>query len=79
MDGFTIAFAVGFGASEDGTGRGTPPADVTIAHLLLLWSDEAEFLRLANATRNRSDLWNGEYMRRMRNRRVVLTEVEEVA
>ena len=56
-----------------------PPADVAIAHLLLLMTDEGEFLRLANATRNRSDLWNGDYLRRMRNRRVMLTEVEEVA
>lgn len=47
-----------------------PPADVSLAQLLLLVSDEEEFLRLANATERRSDtLWNGEWQRRLRSAR----------
>jgi hypothetical protein len=45
-----------------------PDADLTIAHLLLLVADEGEFLARANASTRRDQLWNGEYLRRMRRR-----------
>jgi hypothetical protein len=49
--------------------RPMPPADVTLAHLLLLSCDEDEFLRTANMTPIRLSMWDGEYLRRMRQRR----------
>jgi hypothetical protein len=45
-----------------------PPADVTIAHMLLLLADEAAFLATANESPRDDQLWNGEYLRRMRRR-----------
>lgn len=45
-----------------------PPADVTIAHMLLLMADESAFLATANETRTDDQLWNREYLARMRNR-----------
>ena len=48
-----------------------PPADLSIAHMLILLSDEPEFLRLANANDARDQLWNGEYLRRLRRRHAV--------
>lgn len=48
-----------------------PPADVTVAHLLLLLADEPAFLATANETRRDDQLWNGEYLRRMRRRHTV--------
>lgn len=48
-----------------------PLADTTVAQLLLLSSDEDEFLRVAIAKDRRSDqLWNGEWMRRLRQARL---------
>lgn len=46
-----------------------PPADLSLAHLLLLRSDEAEFHRLANVRDARDQLWNGDYQRRIREAR----------
>ena len=46
-----------------------PPADLTVAHLLMVLANEAEFLATANVTDRRDQLWNGEYLRRMRRRR----------
>lgn len=43
-----------------------PPADVTIGHLMMLRSNEAQFLELANHTDCLTQLWNGEYLRRFR-------------
>jgi hypothetical protein len=43
-----------------------PPADVTIAHLLLLLADEPSFLGTANESRRDDQLWNGAYLRRIR-------------
>ncbi len=51
-----------------------PPADETVAHLLLLLSDEADFLATANARVRRPDCWNGEYLRRMRRHRLASAE-----
>jgi hypothetical protein len=45
-----------------------PPADITVAHLLLIRADEERFLAMANEHRDESQLWNGEYLRRMRQR-----------
>lgn len=45
-----------------------PPADVTIAHLLLILADEPTFLATANESRRDDQLWNGAYLRRMRRR-----------
>jgi hypothetical protein len=44
-----------------------PPADIAIAHLLLLRTDEAAFLRRANE--HRTELWDGAYLRRLREAR----------
>jgi hypothetical protein len=46
-----------------------PPADLIVAHLLLLVTDEAEFLRLANVTNVDSSLWDGSWLRRVRQAR----------
>lgn len=53
--------------NREGPEAPMPPADVTLTHLLLLKADEELFLHLANA--RQSDLWNGDYLRRMRHRR----------
>lgn len=52
---------------------GIPPADRTIAHLLLLLTDEEEFLRTANARNSRDQMWNSEYLRKIRHRSSVAT------
>lgn len=43
-----------------------PPADVTLAQLLLLSTDEEAFRQEANATNRRDQLWNGDWLRRLR-------------
>jgi hypothetical protein len=43
-----------------------PPADISLAHYLLLVTDEPRFLALANAYSCRDRLWNGDYLRRLR-------------
>lgn len=45
-----------------------PPADLTVTHLLMILADEQEFLATANARDVRDQLWNGEYLRRLRRR-----------
>lgn len=45
-----------------------PPADLTVAHLLMIMADEPGFLATANARDMRDQLWNGDYLRRMRRR-----------
>lgn len=45
-----------------------PPADVTVGHLLLILADEPIFLATANHNRRDDQLWNREYLARMRNR-----------
>jgi hypothetical protein len=52
-----------------------PPADLTVAHLLMVLADEAEFLATANARDVRTQMWNGDYLRRMRRRRLAATEL----
>jgi hypothetical protein len=52
---------------EDDAGK-LPPADVTVAHLLLLLVDEAAFLAAANMTPRDDQLWNRDYLRRIRAR-----------
>jgi hypothetical protein len=42
-----------------------PPADVSLAQMLLLLQDEAAFLAKANVTEQRSTLWNGDWLRRL--------------
>lgn len=44
-----------------------PPADIALAHLLILKTDEPRFLATANATR--TDLWDGAWLRRLNARR----------
>lgn len=46
-----------------------PPADIVIAHLLLILTDEKRFLAMANEHLSESRLWNGEYVRRFREAR----------
>lgn len=46
-----------------------PPADLTIAHLLLLLADEERFLATANATTRNGQLWNRDYLRQLREHR----------
>ena len=53
-------------AQDDGA---MPPADRSLAHLLMLLADETEFLATANATYARDQLWNPAYLRRMREQR----------
>jgi hypothetical protein len=47
-----------------------PPADIVVAHLLLINADEGKFLAMANEHASQSQLWDGEYMRRMRRHRM---------
>jgi len=43
-----------------------PPADLTVAHLLLISADEGVFLATANSRATDGMLWNGGYLRRLR-------------
>ena len=47
-----------------------PPADIVMAHLLLIISNEGKFLAMANEHETRRQLWNGEYIRGMRRARI---------
>lgn len=42
-----------------------PSPDVTLAHMLLLLSDEAEFHGEANVTERHTQLWNGDWLRQL--------------
>ena len=42
-----------------------PPADRSVAHLLMLLTDEPAFVATANVTERRPDCWNGEWRRRL--------------
>lgn len=64
---FTIA---SFCLHDEEDGEQMPPADVALGHLLLLSCDEAAFLATANRREHRCDMWNGEYLRRMRAARL---------
>lgn len=46
-----------------------PKADVALAHLLFLATDEPRFLASANASELGDQLWNREYLRRIREAR----------
>lgn len=46
-----------------------PKADVALAHLLLLTTDEPRFLSLANHHDRANMMWNGEWLRRLNARR----------
>lgn len=51
--------------------RELPPADLTLAHLLLLANDEERFLREANEhVFEHTMRWNGEWLRRLRQARI---------
>lgn len=41
-----------------------PPADVSLAHLLMLRTDEPGFVSAANQYESRSMLWNSDWLRR---------------
>jgi hypothetical protein len=57
-----------------------PPADLTIAHMLLILADEAEFLEKANSTRATNQQWDGEWRRTLnRNRRNRINAIVETA
>lgn len=43
-----------------------PSADISLSHLLWLYTDEGMFLSTANERPCRTQLWDGEYLRRMR-------------
>jgi hypothetical protein len=47
-----------------------PPADISLAHYLLIVTDEPRFLATANATDRMTQLWNGDYLRRLRANRM---------
>lgn len=49
-----------------------PPADIALAHYLLLQTDEPAFLEAANERAFR--LWDGEWLRRLRQIRTLRTE-----
>jgi len=60
--------------------HGLPPADVTLSQLLLLSTDEAEFLATANARNRRSQqLWNGDWARQLRRAREARAREREAA
>jgi hypothetical protein len=46
-----------------------PPADVTLAHMLHLVTDEDDFLARANPTLQCQEIWNPEWRRRLRQAR----------
>lgn len=50
--------------------RVMPPADVTLGQMLHLLHDEPGFLAAANANEVLDQFWNGEYLRRIRRRRL---------
>lgn len=56
----------GFCLHDEKDSDAMPPADVTIGHMLLLLADEAMFLATANHNRRDDQLWNGDYLRRLR-------------
>jgi hypothetical protein len=56
-----------------------PAADVTIGQMLHILSDEADFLARANSKPIQSDLWDGEYLRRIRTARAARRAAEEEA
>ena len=56
-----------------------PPADVALSHILLIQSDEASFLRTANQRSARDQLWNGEYLRRLRRMRNARLDTQPAA
>jgi len=45
--------------------HGIPDPDITLTHMLLLIADEEGFLQEAHVRNHRTDLWNGDYLRRM--------------
>jgi hypothetical protein len=51
-----------------------PKADVALAHLLLLKTDEPGFLAAANHRVLGDQLWNRDYIRRLRERRAQRAE-----
>lgn len=51
-----------------------PPADISLAHYLLIVTDEPRFLATANATDRLTQLWNGDYLRRRLRARRRVTE-----
>jgi hypothetical protein len=53
-------------APDDGQ---MPPADLSVAHLLLLRADEEAFLATANRNPRNDQLWNRDYLRRIRDHR----------
>ncbi len=56
-----------------------PPADVTLAQLLVLSASEEEFLALANPTELMQSLWNPEYLALMREGPRRVAALEQVA
>lgn len=58
---------------------GMPPADLTIAHMMWVLSDEPAFLAEANASDVRSTtLWNGEWLSRLARRRKMERELKDI-
>lgn len=60
-----------------------PPADVSLGHMLLLVSDESEFLALANRSPVNSLLWDGDWLRSLyaarRARKAATDQMREAA
>lgn len=46
-----------------------PPADRTVAHLLMLQTDEEQFVRTANRTEQPPSCWDGTWRRRLNEKR----------
>jgi hypothetical protein len=56
------------------SGHGLPGADIALTQMLWLAADEEAFLAEANATERHQDLWNGDYLRRLRQHRTAESE-----
>ncbi|HXJ56432.1 MAG TPA: hypothetical protein VNU68_07180 [Verrucomicrobiae bacterium] len=53
---------------EEGTDK-MPPADIALAHMLLIKADEERFFAMANEHKDSPQMWNGEYLRGLRRAR----------
>lgn len=69
---------VQFCLHEEGE-RDLPPADLTIAHLLMLRADEERFLIDANHHPREHMGWNGDWHRRLRAARIARAQLEAEA
>lgn len=75
----TREFAIGTTFCLHDPENALPAADVTLAHLLMLWTDEPGFLAASNHHAPTNMLWDGAWLRRLRAARQRGTAQQEVA